>query len=121
MRRQRVRDFPATSDGIVLRVSSEPKKLAEIFAQAKDEAAVLARAASGVAFVRCEAAGQAEPLLQAFRGAGMVACVESAPLEDKRPLESWADPGAQFAVMQRVKDTLDPDHLLNPGRLFNRI
>ena len=47
--------------------------------------------------------------------------VEILPLEDKRPLESWADPGAQFAVMQRVKDTLDPDHLLNPGRLFNRI
>ena len=118
---QQVRDFPASPDGIVLHVSSEPKKLAEIFAHAHDGTAVLARAASGVGFVQCENVRQAEDCLRAFRGAGLIACVESAPAEDKRSLESWTDPGEQFQVMQRIKDTLDPDHLLNPGRLFNRI
>ena len=118
---QRVRDFPASPDGIVLHVSSEPKKLAEIFAYAHDGTAVLTRAASGVGFVWCESARQAEDCLRAFRGAGLIAFVEFAPAEDKRSLESWADPGEQFTVMERIKDTLDPDHLLNPGRLFNRI
>ena len=95
--------------------------LAEIFAHAHDGTAVLARAASGVGFVQCENVRQAEDCLRAFRGAGLIAFVESAPAKDKRSLESWADPGEQFTVMERIKDTLDPDHLLNPGRLFNRI
>ena len=118
---QRGRDFPANADGIVLRVSCEPKKLPEMFMQVPEGAAILARAATGVGFVRCDSAPAAGALLRAFREAGFVACVESAPIETKRSLEGWAHPGEQFEVMQRIKDTLDPHHLLNPGRLFDRI
>ncbi len=124
---QPVRDFSAVEaveEGTVLRVSSEPKKIAEIFdltEQAVPGAAVLARAAAGVGFVLCGQAEQAGRCLAAFREAGLVACVESAPVAVKRSLESWADPGEQFEVMQRIKDALDPHHLLNPGRLFTRI
>ena len=121
---QPVRDFSAAKEGTVLRVSSEPKKIAEIFdltERAAPGAAVLARAAAGVGFVLCGQAEQAGRCLAAFREAGLVACVESAPVAVKRLLESWADPGEQFEVMQRIKDTLDPHHLLNPGRLFTRI
>ncbi len=33
----------------------------------------------------------------------------------------WPNPGSDFAAMQRVKAMLDPQHRLNPGRLYGRI
>jgi glycolate oxidase FAD binding subunit len=35
--------------------------------------------------------------------------------------EAWPHPGSAFPVMMKVKDMLDPKHLLNPGRLYGRI
>jgi glycolate oxidase FAD binding subunit len=35
--------------------------------------------------------------------------------------DPWPRPGSGFAVMRRVKDLLDPEYRLNPGRLHGRI
>ena len=33
----------------------------------------------------------------------------------------WPEPGNDFAVMEKIKHMLDPQHLLNKGRLYGRI
>jgi glycolate oxidase FAD binding subunit len=33
----------------------------------------------------------------------------------------WGRPGADFAVMQRLKQTHDPNGILNPGRFYGGI
>ena len=120
-----LRNFTADAAGsVVIRVSSEPKKVGQIFKQATrvaEAAPLLARGASGVAYLICNDAEAACRCLEVFRANGLVAVVESGPAEARASLDLWVDDGAQFAVMRRIKDTLDPNHLLNPGRLFSRI
>ena len=33
----------------------------------------------------------------------------------------WPEPGNDFPVMEKIKQMLDPQHLLNKGRLYGRI
>jgi len=42
--------------------------------------------------------------------------IQRCPLETKRQLDVWGDPGASLALMRALKAKLDPHHTLNPGR-----
>jgi FAD/FMN-containing dehydrogenase len=44
-----------------------------------------------------------------------------APTEDALELDLWPDPGPDFELMRRLKETFDPGCLLNRGRLYGRI
>ncbi len=44
--------------------------------------------------------------------------VEKAPVEIKRELNSWGSFGSADQLIKRVKQQLDPDNLLSPGRFF---
>ena len=66
------------------------------------QAPAIARAASGIAYVYGEFTG---------------GLLEHAPVGAVR----WPDPGPDLAVMQRVKNMLDPKGLLNKGALYGRI
>ena len=33
----------------------------------------------------------------------------------------WPEPGNDFPIMEKIKHMLDPQHLLNKGRLYGRI
>ncbi len=44
--------------------------------------------------------------------------LESAPMEIKREFDAWGDFGSAAALMTRVKQQLDPQNLLSPGRFF---
>jgi len=52
---------------------------------------------------------------------GYCAVIEFAPPERKAQLEMWPAPGADFTLMQRLKDHFDPHRLLNRGRLYGRL
>ena len=125
---KQVRDFPSLARNghavaSIVRVSSEPKKLAELISAVNTNggAPILARAAAGIAFVACRDADATRHCLSTCRAQGFRAVVEHCPQDQKDTLELWADPGEQLNVMKRIKDALDPGHVLNPGRLFNRI
>ena len=80
-------------------------------------APVLARAGSGVCYAyfdKPEAAADA---------AGRVrnAIIEFAPEARKSALNLWPTPGPDFELMKRIKHMFDPEHLLNRGRLYNRL
>ncbi|MBI3667832.1 MAG: FAD-binding oxidoreductase [Acidobacteria bacterium] len=118
-----VRDFPALrterdSDAAVLRISTTLSRLGECFALAGSLPA-LARAGSGIAYVRCPS--PFAELVQRARAAGLSTVVESCAAAGKDSVELWADPGPELEVMSRIKQALDPHHLLNHGRLYNRL
>jgi glycolate oxidase FAD binding subunit len=112
-----VRDFTAPGDDAVVRISSPLARLDKAFAVARDGPA-LARAGSGVTYVRT-----ADPvdLTARARSAGLYAVIESWSSPEKQQAELWADPGPELQVMAQIKDALDPQRLLNHGRLYNRL
>jgi glycolate oxidase FAD binding subunit len=119
---QAARDFPALGlDGpgaAILRLPCTLSQLGECFALAGQSPA-LARAGSGVTYLYCN--DSPVDLLARARAAGLHTVVESCSPEDKNKLELWADPGPELEVMSRIKQALDPHHLLNHGRLYNRL
>jgi FAD/FMN-containing dehydrogenase len=72
----------------------------------KIDGPALARAASGVVY-----GYSAKPV------AATKYVVEHGP----PGIDRWPSPGADFALMQRVKDMFDPTGLLNRGALHGRI
>jgi glycolate oxidase FAD binding subunit len=57
---------------------------------------------------RCEAVGGA-------------LVIEKAALEVKQSLDVWGRIPADFALMQRIKQEMDPNRVLNPGRFVGGI
>lgn len=121
-----IRDFPslarpADSAASVIRVSTEPKKLAELIAAVDTNGAapILTRAAAGIAFVVCPDIDATRRCLSECRAKRFPAVVAHCPEAQKDSLELWADPGEPLNVMRRIKHALDPSEMLNPGRLFN--
>jgi len=54
------------------------------------------------------------------RGKGRM-LVEQAPLPVKQAFPVWGESTADWDLMQRLKDTMDPKHVLNPGRFVGGI
>ncbi len=77
---------------------------------------ILARAATGVCYAYFDNAEAAEAVTSARN-----AIMEFAPEAQKPKLKLWPAPGPDFELMKRIKHMLDPEQLLNRGRLYNRI
>ncbi len=54
----------------------------------------------------------------ALQNGGTITGEHGVGLAKKRFLEQWIDKGARL-MMQRLKDALDPNHVLNPGKVFD--
>ncbi len=115
-------DFPAlcrwNNSAALVRISTTLARLGEAFTVA-GSLPTLARAGSGVAYVDCS--GSLPDFLTRARSAGLYAVVESCSDQIKSKLELWADPGPELEIMSRIKQSLDPQKLLNYGRLYNRL
>ena len=81
----------------------------------------LARAANGVIYLFHTATPTALPAPTGFWPApGTHMIMEAGP--ENRPSEGlWPEAGSDFPVMQKIKQMMDPRHLLNKGRLYGRI
>ena len=88
---------------------------------------IQARAGSGVVYLKlhpeawdAEGYGRLAGLVErarAFaRGEGGSLVVEACPAEAKAGLDVWGDPGNALPVMRALKEKLDPNGTLNPGR-----
>lgn len=62
------------------------------------------------------AGGVVRELLAACRKAGGNLNVLRAPVGMKRDLPVWGEPGSDLVVMKRVKQRIDPQGLMSPGR-----
>jgi len=109
----------AHPEGGILRVAVAPSALADAV-QLCDGSSV-SRAALGVTYVGCSDGEDLRKQLNRLRSKGVRTLIEHASAAAKQELEQWTDPDSSLAVMQRIKDDLDPQALLNPGRLFGKI
>ncbi len=96
--------------GCVVRVSSKLTEAAAVLAAFAGP--VILRAGNGVAYAYCDTVPAPLPALKCV--------VEYAP-EPRPAVDLWPHPAPDFELMRRVKDMMDPHHLLNPGRLYGRL
>jgi glycolate oxidase FAD binding subunit len=106
-------------EGGILRVAVAPAALAKAV-QLCDGASV-SRAALGVSYVGCADGADLRQQVDRLRSKGVRTLVEHASATIQKEIEQWTAPDASLAVMQRIKNELDPQALLNPGRLFGKI
>ncbi|MFN0104108.1 MAG: FAD-binding oxidoreductase [Bryobacteraceae bacterium] len=82
---------------------------------------VVARAANGVAYLYHEISPRSLAKPEgSWPAPGAHVLMEAGPA-DRNPDTMWPEPGSDFPVMQKIKQMLDPRHLLNKGRLYGRI
>ena len=87
------------------------------------EARVLAQPAAGVVDVRLPApsAAAALPRLRSAAGGEGQVVVAAAPASIKQALDVWGPPPPGFSIMRALKESLDPNGILNPGRFVGGI
>jgi glycolate oxidase FAD binding subunit len=100
--------------GAVVRISCTLAQLGEVMKSVN--APLVARAATGVCYAYFDHAEAAEAVSSARK-----AIIEFAPEALKPKLTLWPAPGPDFELMKRIKNMLDPEHLLNRGRLYRQI
>ena len=134
---QTLQDFPVSGQAAVrCKVSLQPTQLAAFCADLETEALrrqvpvrLLARAGNGIVY--CAFEGEQLPddqilaladwiRVQATRSNGFAVVEEIAPALKERA-NVWGTVGKAFPLMQRLKETLDPNGILNPGRFVGGI
>ncbi len=61
---------------------------------------------------------QLDALRQEAQNLGSALIIENTPSELRNGIEAWGQSGASTGLMRRVKQQLDPDDILSPGRFF---
>jgi glycolate oxidase FAD binding subunit len=116
-----VQEFPgrfleSNPSGAVVRVSTTLTDLESCVSRLPGS--VVARAANGVSYACIADAADAPRAYAAGK-----ALMEFGPEHRSPSLVMWpeADSDSGFAIMQKIKKMFDPQHLLNPGRMYGRI
>ena len=110
------------SEDITLRASVQPADLEKLLAEVETGHQFETQTGIGTGCVRlftpaANATGISSLRVAAQRLGGSL-IIENAGPEVKQQFDAWGDLGNTAPLMERIKQQLDPDHLLSPGR-FN--
>jgi glycolate oxidase FAD binding subunit len=110
-------------DAILLRAIAPLNGVAAVMGALPLDAPTMVQPASGIVDVRLPAttAGVALQGLRAAVGAQGQVVVLAAPPQVKETLDVWGPPPPGFPIMRALKQALDPNHILNPGRFVGGI
>jgi glycolate oxidase FAD binding subunit len=114
----------ATERALTLRMSCRPSEIGDFLRTSRTLGGVLVSyPTAGVAFMRLdEAASETEGRIARLRAeieaSGGALVLESAPPEIKREIGVWGSARADFVLMRRLKEQMDPNAILNPGRFL---
>ena len=114
----------SNSDTYVIRLSTLPTRIGAIFEVAETGGRtrpVIIRAGNGVGYIYSFGVKDAEECLAKAQEKELLGVAEYIPVDSKSDFNSWPVVGSDLAIMKRIKNELDPQTLLNRGRLFNRL
>ena len=100
----------AHADGVVVRIACKLTELGAVLESVPDPA--VARAGTGVVYAHFPESGKRR---------GAVGVIDFAPQSVRETHELWPYPGDALETMKKIKAMLDPQGLLNRGRLYGRI
>ncbi|HEX7735394.1 MAG TPA: FAD-binding oxidoreductase [Ktedonobacteraceae bacterium] len=108
---------------LVSQIALYLQKLAEICQRHDLESAVIAHAGNGILYIELRPGDATTRLVEAIaelrksaREARGSLVVERCPVDLKRRLNVWGEPGANFRLMQRLKNQFDPKGTFVKGR-----
>jgi glycolate oxidase FAD binding subunit len=133
-----LRDFPLAGEALLrCKASVLPSEIAGFYAKAEEEAGLrglslqlMSHAGSGIIYVRVPHNADVTPekilsfvdwlriLAKQLGGSLVIEQIDPA-LKDR--VDVWGHVGNSFPLMKRLKETLDPQGILNPGRFVGGI
>ena len=117
---------PNSLTPVVIKIAAPNDMLADIGSRLMELGArLLAYPTAGVVYGRFESPPDELATeiggLRVRLGATGAVVVEAAPPAFKQQVDVWGPPRGDFALMRRLKDEMDPNHILNSGRFIGGI
>jgi len=104
-----------SSGEVGVKIAVPPSAVAELCGTLRGADEAVVDVGSGLVWATVEVATAADARALVERAGGTLV-LQRAPADVRRRLGTWGTPPATLEIMARLRDSFDPDRVLNPGR-----